>query len=686
MSLFLVPTDAEGLVAQPLPVDAMLPERQFTLSLDDVRVGPEMVVGEVGAGFAQVFHGLNPERITGAALCVGIARYALGRAAAYATERTVWKAPIGTHQGVSHPRWPRPRSRPSWPRLDDPQGRLDPRRRPAGRRGLQHGEVRRRRGRPGGGGRRDPDPRRQRPVHRVRPGALLGAARLLRIARSTARWCSTTSRHTPSASRARTEERTPCPSPPCRRTSSTGSTSATPSPGPPTGCRTRSPSSTASAGSPTASWTGGPTGSRTPCSHAVGTGGTPSGWPAATAPSSSPSTTPAPRPAWSACRSTWAGAPPRPATSCGTPASAGWCWRPSSPTGSARRSPTSTACRRGGRPGHRGAVPGVLAGRNDDHPRRLHRVRGRAVEVLVAADRAPLTYLYTSGTTSAPKGVVGNHLAVYVESTTMALEARWTDDDRFLAMMPMFHTAQLNCFCTPAVLLGATLVVHRGFDPDRFLDTVEAEGITRCSAPDDVPRAHRPARHRRPRTCPPCAGPATRWHMPEAQLRRAMEVFGCEFFLLFGQTEMSPTTTLFRPEHQLTHAGAVGTPTVGVRVALMGPDGELLRRHRGRDRSTAARRPSPSTCTTRRPPRPRSPAAGSTPGTSAASTTTACSGSRPVQGRDQDRRGRTSPPSRSSGPSTPPTPDIAEVVAVGLPHERWWTEASPPSSSPVRAR
>jgi len=103
MSLFLVPTDTLGLVAQPLPVDAMLPERQFTLFFDDVRVGPEMVVGEVGAGFAQVFHGLNPERITGAALCVGIARHALAQAAGYANQRTVWKAPIGSHQGVSHP-------------------------------------------------------------------------------------------------------------------------------------------------------------------------------------------------------------------------------------------------------------------------------------------------------------------------------------------------------------------------------------------------------------------------------------------------------------------------------------------------------------------------------------------------------------------------------------------------------
>lgn len=35
------------------------------------------------------------------------------------------------------------------------------------------------------------------------------------------------------------------------------------------------------------------------------------------------------------------------------------------------------------------------------------------------ADRDPISYLYTSGTTSAPKGVVGNHTAIYLESMTM---------------------------------------------------------------------------------------------------------------------------------------------------------------------------------------------------------------------------------------------------------------------------
>lgn len=103
MSLFIVPTDADGMVAQNLPVSVTVPERQFTLFFDRVRVGPGALIGEEGAGFAQVFHGLNPERIMGAALCVGVARYTLERAVSYANQREVFDGPIGAYQGVAHP-------------------------------------------------------------------------------------------------------------------------------------------------------------------------------------------------------------------------------------------------------------------------------------------------------------------------------------------------------------------------------------------------------------------------------------------------------------------------------------------------------------------------------------------------------------------------------------------------------
>lgn len=103
LSLFLVDSDATGLIKHPLPVAAPLPEKQFTLFFDDVRVPADRLVGVEGEGFSQVFHGLNPERVTGAALCVGVGRYGLQRGAEYAMNRAVWDQPIASHQGVSHP-------------------------------------------------------------------------------------------------------------------------------------------------------------------------------------------------------------------------------------------------------------------------------------------------------------------------------------------------------------------------------------------------------------------------------------------------------------------------------------------------------------------------------------------------------------------------------------------------------
>jgi alkylation response protein AidB-like acyl-CoA dehydrogenase len=103
LSLFVVPTDAPGLTRTVIPVDITLPERQYTLFFDDVEVPADRLLGRAHDGFRQVFSGLNPERITIAAIANGLGRYALDRAAAYARERVVWDVPIGAHQGVSHP-------------------------------------------------------------------------------------------------------------------------------------------------------------------------------------------------------------------------------------------------------------------------------------------------------------------------------------------------------------------------------------------------------------------------------------------------------------------------------------------------------------------------------------------------------------------------------------------------------
>lgn len=102
-ALFMVPTDAEGFSSSHIPTEVMLPESQYTLFLDDVRVKDEDLVGDMDAGIFQLFVGLNPERIIATAMATGMARYALETAVEYAKGRVVFDQPIGAHQGLSHP-------------------------------------------------------------------------------------------------------------------------------------------------------------------------------------------------------------------------------------------------------------------------------------------------------------------------------------------------------------------------------------------------------------------------------------------------------------------------------------------------------------------------------------------------------------------------------------------------------
>jgi alkylation response protein AidB-like acyl-CoA dehydrogenase len=102
-ALFIVPTDTPGFSYRPIDMDIVMPEKQFLLFLDEVRLPAGALVGEESAALQQLFAGLNPERIMAAAMAIGSGRYALDRAVRYARERTVWSVPIGAHQGLAHP-------------------------------------------------------------------------------------------------------------------------------------------------------------------------------------------------------------------------------------------------------------------------------------------------------------------------------------------------------------------------------------------------------------------------------------------------------------------------------------------------------------------------------------------------------------------------------------------------------
>ncbi|MFJ2937629.1 acyl-CoA dehydrogenase family protein [Streptomyces sp. NPDC087219] len=101
--LFIVPRDAPGFQRRHIEMELDAHEKQFELTLDEVHLPAEALVGDEDAGLLQLFAGLNPERIMTAAFAIGMGRYALAQAVRYAKERQVWKAPIGAHQAIAHP-------------------------------------------------------------------------------------------------------------------------------------------------------------------------------------------------------------------------------------------------------------------------------------------------------------------------------------------------------------------------------------------------------------------------------------------------------------------------------------------------------------------------------------------------------------------------------------------------------
>jgi acyl-CoA dehydrogenase len=74
-----------------------------SLFIDGLKIPRADLIGEEGAGFRCLLHGLNPERILIGAEAIGLGRAALAKATAYARERNVFGRPIGQNQAIQHP-------------------------------------------------------------------------------------------------------------------------------------------------------------------------------------------------------------------------------------------------------------------------------------------------------------------------------------------------------------------------------------------------------------------------------------------------------------------------------------------------------------------------------------------------------------------------------------------------------
>src|SRR5690606_7627464 len=81
-----------------------------------------------------------------------------------------------------------------------------------------------------------------------------------------------------------------------------------------------------------------------------------------------------------------------------------------------------------------------------------------APDVLVADDD-PLRLMYTSGTESRPKGVMLSSRSLISQYVSCVIDGEMSADDVEVHTLPMYHCAQLDCFFSVDVYLGATSII-----------------------------------------------------------------------------------------------------------------------------------------------------------------------------------------------------------------------------------
>ena len=86
----------------------------------------------------------------------------------------------------------------------------------------------------------------------------------------------------------------------------------------------------------------------------------------------------------------------------------------------------------------------------------------------------------TSGTSGEPKGVVLTHDALGASAEATSARLGVTDDDRWLACLPLAHVGGLSVVVR-ALLTDTPLVVHDGFDAALVEHSARADGVTLVS-------------------------------------------------------------------------------------------------------------------------------------------------------------------------------------------------------------
>jgi acyl-CoA dehydrogenase len=103
ITAFIVPRDAPGLRVEFYWWTFNMPTDHAEVSLTEVRVGEEAILGELDGGLALAQRFVHENRIRQAASSLGAAAFCIEEAVRWARERVVWGRPLWRNQGIQFP-------------------------------------------------------------------------------------------------------------------------------------------------------------------------------------------------------------------------------------------------------------------------------------------------------------------------------------------------------------------------------------------------------------------------------------------------------------------------------------------------------------------------------------------------------------------------------------------------------
>lgn len=183
--------------------------------------------------------------------------------------------------------------------------------------------------------------------------------------------------------------------------------------------------------------------------------------------------------------------------------------------------------------------------------------------------------LYTSGTTSDPKGAIMTHRAFIYHYMSCIQGLNINESDRALHSLPLYHSAQMHVFLMPSLMVGGWNKILPAPVPDILFKTIEEDEITSFFAAPTVWVAlanHPDLTKRDLQTLKKAYYGAS--IMPGPILERLQaELPKLGFYNVFGQSEMGPACTVLLPEEHEGRLGSAGRPLLFVEAKVVDSEG-----------------------------------------------------------------------------------------------------------------